>query len=125
MRMAREARYFWGVRIKIVYEMESCYCDILRVLKTMERRSIFGIMISKIKIRNARFFLALSERRLTNYCKGLLTPNKLSYEKLWEAIKNHYVSKPSMIVQRNKFNTRVRGNNETISTFMAEYREGY
>ena len=57
--------------------------------------------------------------------RGLIRPeipNKLSYEELSQAIRNHYVPKPSVIVQRYKFNTSVRGNDESISTFMAELR---
>ena len=57
--------------------------------------------------------------------RGLIrpeVPSKLSYRELTEVIKDHYVPKPSVIVQRYKFNTRVRANDESISTFMAELR---
>ena len=45
--------------------------------------------------------------------RGLIrpeVPSKLSYRELTEVIKDHYVPKPSVIVQRYKFNTRVRAN---------------
>ena len=57
--------------------------------------------------------------------RGLIrpeTPNKMTYQELTDVIKSHYVPKLSEIVQRYKFNTRVRRNDESISTFMAELR---
>ena len=44
----------------------------------------------------------------------------MSHRKFTEVIKDHYVPKLSVIVQRSKFSTRVRANDESISTFMAE-----
>lgn len=37
-------------------------------------------------------------------------------------MKEHYKPKPSVIVQRFKFNTRTQQNGESISTFLAELR---
>lgn len=70
-------------------------------------------------------FLSVIGAKTYKLLRGLIRPeipNKLSYKELTEVIKDHYVPKPSIIVQRYKFNTRVRGNDESISTFMAELR---
>ena len=48
------------------------------------------------------------------------TPKDKTYKELTEIIKKHYVPKPSVIVQRYKFNIRVRKTGESISTFVAE-----
>ena len=77
------------------------------------------------KDKKRSIFLSVIGAKTYKLMRGLIrpeVPNKLSYEELSEAIKNHYVPKPSVIVQRYKFNTRVRRNDESISTFMAELR---
>ncbi|CAB4030147.1 uncharacterized protein K02A2.6-like, partial [Paramuricea clavata] len=77
------------------------------------------------KDKKRSIFLSVIGAKTYKLLRGLIrpeVPNKLSYEELSEAIKNHYVPKPSVIVQRYKFNTRVRRNDESISTFMAELR---
>ena len=50
------------------------------------------------------------------------TPKDKTYGMLAEIIKNHFVPKPSVIVQRYKFHIRVRQTGESISTFVAELR---
>ena len=70
-------------------------------------------------------FLSVIGAKTYKLLRGLIrpeVPSKLSYRELTEVIKDHYVPKPSVIVQRYKFNTRVRANDESISTFMAELR---
>ena len=42
------------------------------------------------------------------------TPKDKTYKELTEIIKKHYVPKPSVIVQRYKFNIRVRKTGESI-----------
>ena len=77
------------------------------------------------KDKKRSIFLSVIGAKTYKLLRGLIRPeipNKLSYEELSEATKNHYVPKPSVIVQRYKFNTRVRGNDESISTFIAELR---
>ncbi len=77
------------------------------------------------KDKKRSIFLSVIGAKTYKLLRGLIRPeipNKLSYEELSQAIRNHYVPKPSVIVQRYKFNTRVRGNDESISTFMAELR---
>jgi predicted aspartyl protease len=77
------------------------------------------------KDKKRSIFLSVIGAKTYKLLRGLIRPeipNKLSYEVLSQAIRNHYVPKPSVIVQRYKFNTRVRGNDESISTFMAELR---
>ena len=62
------------------------------------------------KDKKRSIFLSVIGAKTYKLMRGLIrpeVPNKLSYEELSEAIKNHYVPKPSVIVQRYKFNTRV------------------
>ena len=70
-------------------------------------------------------FLSVIGAKTYKLLRGLTRPeipSKMSYKELAEVIKNHYAPKPSVIVQRYKFNTRIRGSDESISTFMAELR---
>ncbi len=49
-------------------------------------------------------------------------PKDLTYEELATIVGEHYQPKPSVIVQRFKFNTRLQQQGETISVFLAELR---
>ena len=46
-------------------------------------------------------------------------PNEVEYPTLVKRINKHFVPKPSVIVQRFKFNTCVRQAGESVSTFVA------
>ncbi|KAK6178640.1 hypothetical protein SNE40_011170 [Patella caerulea] len=58
--------------------------------------------------------------------RNLVSPTKLadkSYDSLFEALMNHYSPRPSEIVQRAKFNTRVRHEGESIANYVADLRQ--
>ena len=70
-------------------------------------------------------FLSVIGAKTYKLLLGLIRPeipSKMSYKELAEVGKNRYVPKPSVIVRRYKFNTRIRGSDESISTFMSELR---
>ena len=50
-------------------------------------------------------------------------PGEKSFNDIFELVTNHYNPKPSSIVQRYKFNTRVRTKDESIATYMAILRQ--
>lgn len=50
-------------------------------------------------------------------------PKDKTYAELREVLKAHFNPKPSEIVQRFKFNSRVRKSNETIAEYVAELRK--
>ena len=50
-------------------------------------------------------------------------PTDLHYSALLELTKKHYNPKPSVIMQRYKFNARNQKSNESISTYVAELRK--
>lgn len=56
--------------------------------------------------------------------RSLVTGNPSSeeYDSLVEIITKHFSPKPSSIIQRFKFNTRVRGHNESIADYVAALR---
>ena len=57
---------------------------------------------------------------------NLVAPRKAgecSYTEIVDVLKNHHNPCPSTIVQRFKFNTRVRGASESIRTFVAELKK--
>ena len=49
-------------------------------------------------------------------------PKDKSYEDLAKLLQDHFMPKPSAIVQRFKFNTRSQQPSETIAMFLAELR---
>ena len=49
-------------------------------------------------------------------------PNDKSFAQLVEVLKNHYNPKPSEIIQRFHFNSRLRKPGESVSTYLAELR---
>ena len=56
----------------------------------------------------------------------LVAPRKAgecSYTEIVDVLKNHHNPRPSTIVQRFKFNTRVRGDSESIRIFFAELKK--
>ena len=50
-------------------------------------------------------------------------PGECSYTEIVDVLKNHHNPRPSTIVQRFKFNTRVRGASESIRAFVAELKK--
>jgi hypothetical protein len=50
-------------------------------------------------------------------------PNTLDYSELVEVLRRHWQPKPSKIVQRYHFHSRVQKDNESISEFVAELRK--
>ena len=57
--------------------------------------------------------------------KNLATPRSpfdLSFDSVVNLVKEHYSPKPSLIVQRFKFNLRLQQPGETVATFVAELR---
>ena len=50
-------------------------------------------------------------------------PTDYSYEALKQMVKTHHNPKPSVVVQRFKFNTRVRQGGESIAKFVAELQQ--
>ncbi|KAK0139329.1 hypothetical protein N1851_024035 [Merluccius polli] len=64
--------------------------------------------------------------RTYSLMRNLLSPNKpgeKSYEDLTALLQSHYNPKPSEIVQRFKFNSRVRATTETVTEYVAVLRE--
>ena len=49
-------------------------------------------------------------------------PSDKTYDELVKRMQEHYKPKPSVIVQRFKFNTRTQQGGESISTYLAELR---
>ena len=49
--------------------------------------------------------------------------NSTSYKDLVELVKNHYDPKPSVTVQRHKFNTRIREPGESVAQYIAALRQ--
>ena len=54
---------------------------------------------------------------------NLVAPRKAGECSYTDVLKNHHNPRPSIIVQRFKFNTRVRGASESIRTFVAELKK--
>ena len=52
-----------------------------------------------------------------------LTEEDPTYDNVVQLITDYYDPKPSVIVQRYKFNSRVRGTDESISTYVAALRQ--
>ena len=50
-------------------------------------------------------------------------PNKVEYPALVKKVHEHFTPKPSVIVERFKFNTRVRKPGESVATFVAQLRQ--
>ena len=57
--------------------------------------------------------------------KNLLQPNtpeSKPYTDLVDLLSNHFNPSPSIIMQRFKFNTRIRKDNESVATYVAELK---
>ena len=50
-------------------------------------------------------------------------PGEKSFGDIVKLVTRHYSPKPSSIIQRFKFNTRVRTKDETIATYVASVRQ--
>ncbi len=71
--------------------------------------------------------ILLSACRAPTYklIRNLVTPDKptdRTFAQIVELVKNHFAPKPSVIVQRYRFNSRVRQQGESVATFVAELR---
>ena len=65
-------------------------------------------------------------RQTYHLLRSLVGPSKPAdtpYEKLCETLLNHYNPRPTVTVQRYKFNTRIEQLQEDVSTFVAKLRE--
>ena len=54
---------------------------------------------------------------------ALQKPNELEYAALVKKIQEHFMPKPSIIIERFKFNTRVRQPGESVVTYVAQLRQ--
>ena len=70
-------------------------------------------------------FLSACGSHTFDLLRNLLQPAKpaeKTYDELVEILKTHYAPKPSVITQRYKFNTRIRQQGESVSTYVAELK---
>ena len=70
-------------------------------------------------------FLSACGSRTFDLLRNLLQPAKpgeKSFDELVEVLKGHYAPRPSVITQRYKFNTRIRQQGESVSTYVAELK---
>ena len=77
------------------------------------------------KDKKRSIFLVSVGAKTYKLIRSLVTPGDpkdLTYDELAKLDQEHYQPKPSAIVQRFKFNTRVQQPGETISVFLAELR---
>ena len=84
-------------------------------------------MKSQILTSGDPFFWFVWERKPITWCGVWLLPKiqricGFSYEDLAKLLQDHFMPKPSAIVQRFKFNTRSQQPGETIAMFLAELR---
>ena len=75
-----------------------------------KRRSIFLVCVGAKTYKLVRSLVATED------------PKDKSYEYLAKLLQDHFIPKPSAIVQRFKFNTRSQQPGETIAMFLAELR---
>ena len=75
-----------------------------------KRRSIFLVCVGAKTYKLVRSLVATED------------PKDKSYEYLAKLLQDHFMPKPSAIVQRFKFNTRSQQPGETIAMFLAELR---
>ena len=70
-------------------------------------------------------FLTVCGPSTYDLLKSLLHPNnpkEKTYAELKECLEKHFDPKPSSIVQRFKFNTRIRNSDESVATYVANLR---
>ena len=72
-----------------------------------------GILLAACGSKTFQFIHSLTEE----------DPTSKPYDNLVQLITDYYDPKPSVIVQRYKFNSRVRGTDESISTYVAALRQ--
>ena len=68
-------------------------------------------------------FLTVCGTSTFQVLKSLVQPSTLkekSYTELKEHLEKHFNPKPSLIVQRFKFHTRIRKSGESVATYVAE-----
>ena len=75
-----------------------------------KKRSVFLTVIGAKAYRQLRSLIAP------------VKPGEADFATLSEAMKNHYATAPSEIVQRFRFNSRFRRPDESVSTYVAELR---
>ena len=75
-----------------------------------KRRSIFLVCVGAKTYKLVRSLVARED------------PKDKSYEDLAKLLQDHFIPKPSAIVQRFKFNTRSQQPGDTITMFLAELR---
>ena len=75
-----------------------------------KRRSIFLVCVGAKTYKPVRNLVAPED------------PKDQSYEDLAKLLQDHFIPKPSAIVQRFKFNTRSQQPGDTITMFLAELR---
>ena len=77
------------------------------------------------KNKKRSIFLVSVGAKTYKLIRSLVTPGDpkdLTYDELANLVQEHYQPKPSVIVQRFRFDTRVQQPGETISVFLAELR---
>ena len=50
-------------------------------------------------------------------------PVSKTYKEILDLVQTHYQPKPSVMIERLKFNSRIRQTGESVSTFMTELRQ--
>jgi hypothetical protein len=60
--------------------------------------------------------------RLLRSLMSPVKPGEKSYDELVEAMSQHYCPKPSEIVQRYKFNSRIRKSHESVAEYVSQLR---
>lgn len=76
--------------------------------------------------KKVNIFLSVCGPKTYDIIRSLVSPSlpsSKSYDELVLLLKAHYNPKPSVIVQRFKFNTRVQSVDESIAVFVAELRK--
>uniref|UniRef100_A0A1X7VKL7 Retrotransposon gag domain-containing protein n=1 Tax=Amphimedon queenslandica TaxID=400682 RepID=A0A1X7VKL7_AMPQE len=75
--------------------------------------------------RKRAIFLSACGSRTFDLLRNLLQPAKpgeKSFDELVDVLKGHNAPRPSVITQRYKFNTRIRQQAESVSTYVAELK---
>ena len=91
-------------------ELVNCFCEAKEIMDPGKKRSIF---------------LVSAGAKTYKLTQSLVTPEDLedkSYEDFAKLAQEHFMPKPSAIVQQFKFNTRTQQPGDTIAMFLAELR---
>ena len=73
-----------------------------------------------------RAILSVCGQSTYKVIRNLMAPKKpgeCEYKAIFEHLRRYYSPKPSIIVQRCKFNTRYRQQGESVAKFVAELRQ--